>query len=211
MNSIILKFSFFLAVLCFDCSCFLAQSSDPENELVTELVHEYMAIKYPDVKMDTFIYVGVERQKMFVFVAGKIQKIYDVSTSKHGAGSMHGSNCTPVGLHRINGKYGESVPKGGVLTARKFTGRITDIVLDEVDTGKDEITSRVITIEGMEVDINKGGHMDSYARQIYIHGTSEEGLIGKPASHGCIRMRNDDVIELFSFINEGAPLIILNN
>lgn len=188
-----------------------AQQTEARLALVSDFIHDYISMKYPDVKLDTFIYVGVERQEMYLFMNGTVEKVYDVSTSKHGAGTQNGSNCTPVGLHCVKGKYGEGVPAGGIMVGRKYTGRVAHIVEDPVETGKDEITSRVITLKGMEEGINRGGEIDTFKRKIYIHGTAEEGLIGMPASHGCIRMRNEDVIELFSMVDEGLPIIILNN
>lgn len=203
-------FLFFCPFFCLKIDAH-AQHSQVRIDLVSEFIHDYISIKYPEVKLDTFIYVGVERQEMYVFFDGMAEKVYMVSTSKHGAGSKYGSNCTPVGLHCVKGKYGEDVPKGGIMVGKKFTGKVAHIEHGDMETGKDEITSRVITLEGLEEGINKGGSIDTYKRQIYIHGTAEEGLIGKPASHGCIRMRNDDVIELFSLVNEGVPIVILDN
>lgn len=178
---------------------------------ISDFITDYISIKYPAIVLDTFVYVGVERQKMFLFINGEVEKIYDVSTSKHGAGTKAGSEQTPVGLHVIEGKYGEGLPKGGVLRGRKFTGQIAEIQTEPVSTGNDDITSRVITIKGLEEGVNKGGEIDSFKRKIYIHGTAEEGFIGQPASHGCVRMRNDDVIELFDIIDEGVNIVILNN
>ena len=185
-------------------------TSRPPN-YISDFIKDYISIKYPSVVLDTFIYVGVERQKMYLFINGEVEKIYSVSTSKNGAGTIAGSEQTPVGLHVINGKYGEGLPKGGVLKGKKFTGQIADIQSEPIPTNSDDITSRVLTIEGLEKGVNKGGQLDSYDRKIYIHGTTEEGLIGQPASHGCIRMKNDDVIELFDIIESGIKLIILNN
>ncbi len=178
---------------------------------ITDFIIDYISIKYPALELENFIYVGVERQKLFLFINGQVERVYDVSTSKNGAGTKSGSEQTPIGLHVIEGKYGEGLPKGGVLRGRKFTGRIAEIQTEPISSGSDDITSRVITIKGLEEGINKGGMNDSYKRKIYIHGTAEEGFIGTPASHGCVRMRNDDVIELFDIVEEGTNLIILNN
>jgi hypothetical protein len=188
-----------------------AQQDNPQYGVVSEFVQEYLAIKYPSLEWSTFIYVGVERQELYLFINGVVERVYQVSTSKHGAGSVHGSNCTPVGLHCIDGKFGQGVPKGGIFVGRKFTGELAEIHYEPYDTGHDDITTRVLTLRGLEEGVNKGEKIDSYKRHIYIHGTAEEGLIGKPASHGCIRMRNDDVIELFSLVNEGLPIVILDN
>ncbi|MGB1307087.1 MAG: L,D-transpeptidase family protein, partial [Flavobacteriales bacterium] len=82
---------------------------------------------------------------------------------------------------------------------------------DTTSSKTDDITSRILWLSGMEKDINKGGNVDSYNRYIYIHGTSEEGKIGTPASHGCIRMLNTDVIELYAKIKIGTKVLILDN
>ncbi len=198
-------------ILVFSCGYNYGQLNQGKQEVVSDLVYDYLSIQYPDVELDSFLYVGVQRQMLYFVVKGNVKRVYPVSTSKYGAGELSGSNCTPVGMHRVGKKYGENVPKGGVLVGRKFTGAIAEIEHDPVPTGRDEITSRVITIEGLEEGLNKGGNLDSYSRKIYIHGTAEEGLIGQPASHGCIRMRNEDVIELFTLVDKGLPIIILDN
>jgi lipoprotein-anchoring transpeptidase ErfK/SrfK len=182
------------------------------NELRFEdFIIDYVSIRYPYQKFKEFIYVGVERQKLFVFQENKVVKTYEISTSKYGAGSKSGSEQTPIGLHCVKSKHGHDVPVGGVFQSKKFTGKIVPIETAPIGTGRDEITTRVISLAGMEPGVNKGGVLDSYERNIYIHGTAEEGLIGKPASHGCIRMRNLEVIELFDIVKEGMPVLILNN
>ncbi len=207
-----MRIVFFIVLLNVCYSNLFSQTEEERPNLyISDFISDYIQLKYPETNTDTILYVGVERQKMYLFINGEIEKVYAVSTSKNGAGTNYGSEQTPIGLHQINGKFGEGLPKGSVLKGRKFTGKIADIQTEPIPTGSDDITSRVFTIEGKELGINKGGDQDSYKRKIYIHGTAEEGLIGKPASHGCIRMRNDDVIELYNIINEGTTLIILNN
>ena len=76
---------------------------------------------------------------------------------------------------------------------------------------KDEITSRILSLKGLQQGINKGKKYDTFARGIYIHGTSDEASIGQPSSHGCIRMKNDDIIELFDLLSVGAKVVLLNN
>lgn len=206
------KYIALMIILCLTMNVgFYAQGKDSKLLVISEFIQDYMSIKYPEMKLDTLLYVGVERQKMYLFIDGVAQKVYNISTSKKGAGTQYGSNCTPVGMHCIKGKFGAGVPYGGVLVGRKFTGKVVEIEHDSISTGMDAITSRVLTLSGLEEGINKGGEIDTYKRKIYIHGTAEEGLIGKPASHGCIRMKNDDVIELFELIDEGVPTLILDN
>lgn len=181
------------------------------NRGTEDFLKDYLSIKYPDVEFKDFIYVGVKRQELYLFRDGKLIKIFKVSTSKKGAGSVANSEMTPVGLHKINGKYGADVPMNGILKHKKFTGEIAKIEKRPIPIDKDIITTRIITIEGLEKGVNKGGKLDSYERRIYFHGTAEEGLIGQPASHGCIRLTNKDVMDLFDLIYEGMYVIILNN
>lgn len=188
-----------------------SSSEDVATRTTVDFLIDYLSIKYPSYNFQDFIYVGVKRQKMYVFKEGRLVKTYYVSTSKNGAGSESGSEMTPVGLHKINGKFGQDVPKGGILIGKKFYGKIAKINNKPVSSENDDITSRVLTLDGLEKGVNKGGDNDSFERHIYIHGTAEEGLIGQPVSHGCVRMTNDDVIELFEIVQNGMYVIILNN
>jgi len=181
------------------------------NRGTEEFLKDYLSIKYPSKNFTDFIYVGVKRQELYLFRGGKLLKVYRVSTSKHGAGSVEGSEMTPVGLHKVNGKYGENVPENGILRHKKFTGEIATIEPRAIPIDQDIITTRIITIEGLERGVNKGGKLDSYDRRIYIHGTAEEGLIGKPASHGCVRLKNKDVMDLFDLLSKEMYVVILNN
>ncbi len=192
-------------------SSFTGKIKEPPTDDFQNFLFEYLAVKYPKYQFENFIYVGIKRQKLHLFKDGKLVESYDVSTSKNGAGTQEGSEMTPVGLHQLYRKYGEDVPEAGILRGKRFTGAIAEVVQDSVSTGKDDITSRVITMKGLEEGINLGGNIDSYDRKIYIHGTAEEGLIGQPASHGCIRMRNKDIIKMFDQVDTGMYLVILNN
>ena len=175
------------------------------------LLIDYLNIKYPSKKFNNFIYVGVKRQQLFLIKEKKIIKSYLISTSKFGAGVIKNSNMTPVGLHKIHNKYGDNVPLGGIFKSKKYTGKIAKIISKPIISGIDIICTRIITIKGLEEGLNLGSNNDSYERNIYIHGTNEEGLIGQPASHGCIRMKNKDIIELFELIEKNSLLVILNN
>jgi len=95
------------------------------------------------------------------------------------------------------------------MISRVYSGKIAEILTDKTNAKKDYVTSRIMWLQGEEPGINKGRNMDSYNRYIYIHGTPEEGFIGQPASHGCIRMKNKDVIELFELVEEGTHLLVL--
>jgi len=207
-NLSILLFSAFLINASFFTSPRIKVSTPIKNN---EFLLEYLSIKYPDQRFENFIYVGVKRQELDLYLNGNRIISYPVSTSMHGAGTKAGSDMTPIGLHKIRGKFGSDAPIGGILKARKYTGNIASIQTNPIKTGEDAITTRILTLEGLENGINKGGELDSYERHIYIHGTAEEGLIGQPASHGCVRMKNEDVIDLFNRVNKDMTVIILNN
>ncbi len=142
---------------------------------------------------------------MQVIVKGKIIKRYPVSTSKYGIGNKQDSYKTPLGWHRTVQKFGRNAKKGEIFVNRRRTGKIAARVKEH----KDLITSRILRLEGLEPGVNRGKGIDSFQREIYIHGTAEEHLIGRPASHGCIRMKNRDIIELFNKIDINCLVWIL--
>ena len=159
-------------------------------------------------KEQRFLMVNVESQEMYLVKNEKIEKTYRVSTSKYGIGNQQGSGKTPLGVHRVAEKFGKDAKPNAIFVGRKNTGGIAEIILEPVDVETDHITSRILWLEGLEEDVNKGKGIDSKQRYIYIHGTHEEGLIGTPASHGCIRMYNKDVIELFELVNARTLVVI---
>ena len=142
-----------------------------------------------------FIYIDARQQRLHrVEIDEENNRSYPVSTAENGMGNRLESYKTPFGIHRIRQKIGGGQPKGMVFEAREPSGRIAR---DLDNREQDEITSRIIWLDGMEKGINRDGAYDTFARYIYIHGTSDERRIGEPVSAGCIRMKNDDVIELF--------------
>ena len=120
-----------------------------------------------------------------------------MSTSKYGIGNEIGSNKTSLGLHRIKEKIGDKAKEGTVFKGGKITNQIVKIYKDETDLYEDFVITRILKLEGLEKGKNKCGNVDTEKRKIYIHGTPEEGLISKPSSHGCIQMKNKDIIELY--------------
>lgn len=135
---------------------------------------------------------------------------YPVSTSKYGLGNIINSKKTPLGLHKIQNKIGKGIPARGIIKGGVYTGEKADLEHYPVPVEGDFVTTRLLWLTGLEQGINLGGNVDSYTRRIYIHGTPEEGLIGKPSSHGCIRMTNHEIIELFKLVEKGLHVIILN-
>ncbi len=150
------------------------------------------------------IIISILNQKLYLVKGNEIVRAYSISSSKYGIGNKAGSNRTPLGTHRIAKKTGKGKKPGTILNYGPDRGKITQIYTDSTDVEMDFITTRILRLEGLQKGINKGQGIDSYKRHIYIHGTQEEGLIGKAASHGCIRMKNEDIIELFDIVEFGT-------
>mgnify|MGYP001291181756 FL=1 len=154
------------------------------------------------------IEVDISEQRLYLIENSLIKASYPISTSKYGEGSIQNSFKTPLGEHSIKEMIGEEAEINTIFTSRINTKRSATIIDQFEDTDNDYVTSRIIWLDGEEEGFNKGGNVDSFRRYIYIHGTHEEGLIGTKASHGCIRMFNYDVIELFKLVNIGTKVLI---
>ena len=155
------------------------------------------------------IRVNVGEQKLYLFnEEGVVEREYPVSTSKYGVGNENSSEKTPLGLHRIKDKIGGAMPINMVMVGREPMGLLDDCIAQGMELPDDVITSRIMWLEGMEPGRNQGGYVDTYNRYIYIHGTSEEDKIGTPASIGCIRMLNKDVVELYRLVDTGTEVLI---
>ena len=154
------------------------------------------------------IEVDISEQRLYLIENSLIKASYPISTSKYGEGSIENSFKTPLGKHSIKEMIGEEAEINTIFTSRINTKRSATIIDQFEDTDNDYVTSRIMWLDGEEDGFNKGGNVDSFRRYIYIHGTHEEGLIGTKASHGCIRMFNYDVIELFNLVNIGTKVLI---
>jgi len=150
-----------------------------------------------------FIEIIISKQRMLLKDKVKLLSFYPISTSKYGIGSKSGSNKTPLGLHKIVSKIGRNAPLGTIFNRRRNTGKIA-----KAHGIKDLITTRILRLAGLEKGKNKGKGIDSFGRYIYIHGTPEENLIGKLASHGCIRMKNRDIVKLFNLVKRNTLVTI---
>ena len=138
----------------------------------------------------------------------KLNKFYVISTGKNGIGEQENSGKTPRGWHRIAEKFGANEPKNAVFKARQWTGEVYDAELAVEYPERDWILSRILWLSGLEAGFNQGEGCDTYQRYIYIHGTPDTEPMGIPMSHGCIRMRNDDVVELFNLVPIDAKVYI---
>ena len=137
-----------------------------------------------------------------------ILKSWPVSTAKNGIGELKGSECTPRGWHSIRAKIGQGAPEGTVFKARRPTGEIHNDALELAYPDRDWILSRILWLGGLEPHINRYGEVDSTWRYIYIHGSPNAGVTGVPASHGFIRLKSSDVIELFDAVSVGMRVLI---
>lgn len=156
-------------------------------------------IRFGYGKSEPSIIVDGENQRMWYFHRAKEPKeSYIISTGKNGFGNKPGTGKTPTGAHRVWKKYGAGAPLGRIFKGRQDTGRNATIYTEPIDVEEDYITTRILWLRGLEEGINANNHL----RYIYIHGTPEEDLLGTPASHGCLRMRNKDIISLY----EKTPL-----
>ncbi len=154
---------------------------------------------------DLYLFVNISTQTLFLIQENIIATSFPVSTSRYGTGNKVNSFKTPVGIHRIVDKIGAGALSGSIFKDREDTGKIWNTKNDNEDN---LILSRILRLEGLEPDINRGPDIDSYERYIYIHGTDKENKIGTPNSHGCICLRNDDIIQLFDCVPEKTIVII---
>lgn len=151
------------------------------------------------------LWVSVTRQQLVGIENGRIAFVYTCSTAEKGVGSRENSYQTPLGWHFIDERIGGGLPKGAVLVSRKPTGEIWK---PGDETTKDLVLSRILWLRGLEEGKNRGPGIDSHDRFIYIHGTPAEQRLGRPASMGCIRLSNDDVISLYEIAKTGTRVFI---
>lgn len=157
---------------------------------------------------EQFISVCINKQVMKCYENDRLIQEYIISTAKNGAGELRGSECTPRGEHRIYSKIGTHAVTNSVFVGRQWTGEIYSPMLAAFYPQRDWILTRILQLEGMEEGRNRGGEVDSLDRYIYIHGTPDSTILGQPGSHGCIRMFNQDVIQLTNWVNVGTKIDI---
>ncbi len=146
----------------------------------------------------TKIDISIREQRLRLQRGDETLRTYPISSSRFGLGSEQGSMKTPLGKFRVAEKIGDGAAPGTIFKARVALGPD-----DPLPDTEDFVTSRILWLDGLEED-----NANTRDRFIYIHGTKHEDKIGRPDSHGCIRMRNDDVIELFDLVDETTPVVI---
>ena len=154
------------------------------------------------------IEVSISQQTLTVLDGDQILADFIISTATNGEGSQKNSGCTPTGQHIIRAKIGEGAPINSVFVGRRATGEICSPELMTEFPNRDWILTRILWLSGTEVGVNRLGEVDTMQRYIYIHGTPDTVALGQPGSHGCIRMRNTDVIALFNMVPVGTPIHI---
>ena len=154
------------------------------------------------------IRIDIERQTLSLMEGDRRLADYPVSTGLNGVGERQGSGCTPRGLHRVRLRIGEGCPIGTVFRGRRPTGEVYDTALAEAHPERDWILTRILWLTGCESGRNRGGSVDTLRRFIYIHGCPDEDPMGVPSSHGCVKMRNTDIVELFDLLPAYTPVTI---
>jgi hypothetical protein len=153
------------------------------------------------------IYVDMQRLEL-LDDSGKVLRQYGISTAANGVGEVRGSHCTPRGLHLVRAKIGSGYAANTVFVCRRATGEIYSPELGAAFPNRDWILTRILWLSGCEVGFNRLGDNDTMRRYIYIHGTPDSVQLGQTGSHGCIRMRNTDLMELFDLVSAGTTVEI---
>ncbi len=159
------------------------------------------------------VVINIATQRLVLYREDVAVSSYLISTAKNGIGSQQDSGRTPLGRHIIADKIGGDYPINTVFVGRVATGERYDEELGRQHPKRDWILSRILWLKGLDAGINLGsndkGGCDTYQRYIYIHGTPDSEPMGVPLSHGCIRMRNEDIIELYQQVDEGTPVTVI--
>lgn len=157
---------------------------------------------------ELWVEISIAEQRLRLKRGDEVLQEYPVSTASNGAGEQFGSECTPRGWHKLRAKIGEGQPLNAVFVGRRPTGEIYSAELGAKHPGRDWILTRILWLSGLESGKNRLGQVDTMRRYIYIHGTPDDIELGKPGSHGCIRMRNADVVQLFDIVPVGTRVLI---
>lgn len=154
------------------------------------------------------IIISISRQQLTLLNHGRPECEYPVSTALNGVGEQLNSGCTPRGRHRVRLVIGMNCPLNTVFVGRRATGEVYSAGLGLQQPQRDWILTRILWLAGEESGFNRGGVCDTLKRYIYIHGTPQSEPMGEPLSHGCIRMRNRDIVDLCKLVATGTGVVI---
>ncbi|MBI5041675.1 MAG: L,D-transpeptidase [Gammaproteobacteria bacterium] len=157
---------------------------------------------------DQLIRISLAEQALELLEDGIVQRRYAVSTALNGPGECSGSGCTPRGWHEIHAKIGADAAADTVFVGREPTGEIYSDALARQQPDRDWILTRILWLSGLEPGVNQDDQVDTLSRYIYLHGCPDSTPMGAPGSHGCVRLRNTDVIELFERVAAGTRVWI---
>ncbi|MNZ33971.1 L,D-transpeptidase [compost metagenome] len=154
------------------------------------------------------LHISIADQCLYGFAAGELCLRLPVSTALNGPGEQQGSGCTPRGRHQVRARIGAGLPEAAVLVGRRWTGEIWSPALAAQHPQRDWILTRILWLSGCEPGRNRLGAVDTFRRYIYLHGTPDSEPMGEARSHGCIRLRNADLLALFEQVPLHCPVII---
>jgi hypothetical protein len=160
---------------------------------------------HPD---DYLIKISIDEQRLQLLHQDRVVMDVAVATAANGPGEIQHSECTPRGWHKIRARIGAGCESNTVFVGRRPTGEIYSPSLKAAEPERDWMLTRILWLSGLEPGRNRFGKVDSMRRYIYIHGCPEEDAMGIPSSHGCVKMRNDEVIELFDHVPVGTKVLI---
>ena len=164
------------------------------------------------VQLAMRIEISIQHQTLTLFDSfGGVKARYSISTAANGAGCEKNSGCTPLGQHIIRAKIGAGAAPNTVFAGRRPTGEICTPELMAAFPNRDWILTRILWLSGKEVGKNRLGNVDTMQRYIYIHGTPDSTEMGKIGSHGCVRMRNSEMMALFDLVDVGTSVLIVND
>lgn len=163
--------------------------------------------------IDRRIVIDTQSQHLTLYQGNILLRQFAISTAKNGTGQLEGTGCTPLGEHVIGQKIGDGLPANAVFVARQFTGELYDVQLGQNFPNRDWILGRILWLDGQIEGHNRGLNtdgkvVDTKSRYIYIHGTPDIEPMGRPMSHGCVRMRIDEIVWLFDKVEVGDLVLI---
>ncbi|WP_047539126.1 L,D-transpeptidase [Methylotenera versatilis] len=158
------------------------------------------------------IEISIQKQSLTLFDNfGGVKAKYSISTAANGVGNEKNSGCTPLGNHIVRAKIGVNAAPNTVFVGRRPTGEICTPELMAEFPSRDWILTRILWLSGLDIGFNRLGNVDTMQRYIYIHGSPDSTEMGKIGSHGCVRMHNSDIVELFDLVSAGTTVLIHND